>query len=279
MSRRNGRKLSSAGRLVLALIAVGGIVVAVLVANAWVDTTAFRERAYPIPKTECQKAESCDERALEIQAREAVTADAALDVALGQLVASIIGVIGVGYTVFYARQAWKESERSADAASEALEHTRADASEQADRFGKQLKVAADAAEAARISADASRAALDHARTQSVAEAKRIKEQLRLTDQTMQFTAETAYAMRDSVREAKRLALAMEGSADAARRSVDVAEEVARKQLRAYVHAEAMWMKWCPEGYPLIFARLRNSGRTPALNVRAMFRETGDTKRS
>jgi hypothetical protein len=115
---------------------------------------ALREHAYPIPEQSCERDGKCDQKALQIQAREAVTADAAFDVALGQLVASVLGVFGVIYTVVYARQAWKEAQRSADAAHEALEHARNDAAEQAERFRLQTELAQRAAASAAESAGA-----------------------------------------------------------------------------------------------------------------------------
>jgi hypothetical protein len=78
--------------------------------GAGATRNGLRERGYPIPSRHCQQAKDCDEKALQIGAREAVTSDAGFDVALGQLVASVLGIFGVGYTVFYARLAWKEAQ-------------------------------------------------------------------------------------------------------------------------------------------------------------------------
>lgn len=88
--------------------------------NTGANMTTRRESAYPMPQTECANSAACDQKALQIQAREAVTADGAFDVALGQLILSFVGVVGVGFTVFYARLAWREALRSADVADGAL---------------------------------------------------------------------------------------------------------------------------------------------------------------
>lgn len=146
MSDSNGRDLSKArglGLLVVAAILFAG--------SAWVwnlgaSRIALAERGYPITADHCNGADACEQDA-EIDARAAATSDTALYIALGQLVASLLGLGGVGYTVFYARQAWKEAERSANAAQEALDDTRSETAEQAARFESQLKVAADAATA------------------------------------------------------------------------------------------------------------------------------------
>lgn len=84
-----------------------------------------RERAYPIPSTHCQQSKDCDERAVQLEAREAVTADGAFDVALGQLALSFLGIGGVGFTLYYAHRAFVETQNSAAAALEANSISRA----------------------------------------------------------------------------------------------------------------------------------------------------------
>ena len=128
-------------RLILGAIAAAAVLGAGIILQQGAVFRAIRERAYPIPSGECHKAGNCDEKALQVQNREAQTADAAFDVALFQFALGLLGLGGVGFTVYYARQAWKEAERSATAAREALEHTQADAAEQAERFTRQLAVA------------------------------------------------------------------------------------------------------------------------------------------
>lgn len=61
------------------------------------------------------------------------------------------------------------------------------------------------------------------------------EQLGLMDQTMQFTANGAYAMQDTAAETKRLAEAMQTSANAALGSVKASEEANKVLLRPYVY--------------------------------------------
>ncbi len=121
--------------------------------------------------------------------------------AFGQLVIGFAGLIGVGFTVFFAAKAWKAAQVSAIAATTALEHARTEATEQAVRFKKQLKAATDAAVAAQ-------------------------------------------------------------------RHVEVAEDTARKRLRAYVYVEAVRLHWYNETTVNLRIVFRNSGQTPALDVKA-----------
>lgn len=159
MSDSNGRHLSKVrglGLLVAAAILFAG--------SAWVwnlgaTRIALAPRGYPVAAPNCDGAKGCEQKA-QVDARTAATAataataDTALYIALGQLVASFLGLGGVGFTVFYARLAWREAERSANAAQEALDDTRTETAEQATRFGSQLKVAADAALASAKGAEA-----------------------------------------------------------------------------------------------------------------------------
>jgi hypothetical protein len=54
----------------------------------------------------------------------------------------------------------------------------------------------------------------------------------------------------------------------AQRHADIAEDTARKQLRAYVHAKSINIIWSNNGSPLFSVELQNSGQTPALDVRS-----------
>ena len=96
-------------RLILSGFILLVVTAAALVWGAGTDVRALRERAYPIPSTDCQKPQNCDERALQIDAREAVTADNAFDLAVGQLALNILGIGGVGLTLYYAHLAWGEA--------------------------------------------------------------------------------------------------------------------------------------------------------------------------
>jgi hypothetical protein len=111
-------------RLIISALILLVLGVAARVWGAGADIRALRERAYPIPSTHCQKPQNCDERALQIDAREAITSDNALDVAFGQLALSILGIGGVGLTLYYAHLAWGEAGKSATAAKLALEHAK-----------------------------------------------------------------------------------------------------------------------------------------------------------
>jgi hypothetical protein len=189
MSDRNGRYLAALRGLALSVAAIAVVIVAVLIWNQRAALTALRERGYPVPATSCNPHKDCDEKALKVQARAAVTADAAFDVALGQLVTSVIGFFGIMYTVFYARLAWKEAERSANVAHEALGDARAGAAEQANRFTAQLKLTQKAADSSAESAAAMRSVAASMATnvaqiiQSVEISKQVARSQRLFGQT------------------------------------------------------------------------------------------------
>jgi hypothetical protein len=110
MLGRDGLYRVAVRRLILAGLAVGALWAAWATWDAGADMVRLRERAYPIPATDCEKTKDCDERSLQIEAREAVTADAAFDVALGQLALSILGIAGVTFTIYYAHKALITSE-------------------------------------------------------------------------------------------------------------------------------------------------------------------------
>jgi hypothetical protein len=146
-----------------------------------------------------------------------------------QLILAGFGVAFTGVAAFFAwratvwaKEAATQTKRSADADNEAL--------------------------------TATREAAEDARKEAAQQAKRFTEQLRLMEQTMRYTADSAYAMKDSAR--------------AATRQAAITEDTARKRLRAYIHVEAMTVKWTPEGYPLFTVVMKNTGQTPALNVKA-----------
>lgn len=111
-------------RVIGAAIVLASVFLISSVLNWSSSTRALRERAYPIPDIQCAKDHICDQKALAISTREAITADAALDVAFVQLALSVAGIFGVGATLYYAHRAWEEAKRSADAATRSLEDTR-----------------------------------------------------------------------------------------------------------------------------------------------------------
>lgn len=115
--RRDRAALGGLVGAIIFMVAIGMISAAL---NWGSSTRSIRERAYPIPATQCQQDKSCEEKALQIEAREAVTADVTLDVAFMQLALSLAGVFAVGATLYYAHKAWREAERSANAATKAL---------------------------------------------------------------------------------------------------------------------------------------------------------------
>ena len=117
MPNRKGSRARAVGLVALGL---GVLAAAALVWQTGAARSQLRERLFPIPKLACHGSADCDSLALQIQAREAVTADAAMDIALGQLVLTIVGFAGIAFTVFYARLAWREARRSADIADKGL---------------------------------------------------------------------------------------------------------------------------------------------------------------
>jgi hypothetical protein len=88
---------------------------------------------------------------LKVTEAQAASADSALAVAFAQLALSLLGLGGVGFTVYFAALAWQEAKRSANAAHLTLEDARADAAAQAERFQKDLRIAEDNLKLARRS--------------------------------------------------------------------------------------------------------------------------------
>lgn len=81
-----------------------------------------RERAYPIAYTECSNDTECAEKALQIQAREAAIAEAAVEVAVFQFALAAASIFLIGLTAFYAHRAWVEARTSAEAATAGIDH-------------------------------------------------------------------------------------------------------------------------------------------------------------
>ncbi len=71
---------------------------------------------------------------------DVVFARASFVLAFWQTVMNGFGLAALGLTVFYAHKAWEEAKRSAQIAETALESAIADATEQADRFSRQLAI-------------------------------------------------------------------------------------------------------------------------------------------
>lgn len=80
--------------------------------------------------------------------------------------------------------------------------------------------------------------------------------------------ETRKAARDARKDAAAQEVRFTDQLGVAKKQVEVAEDTARKQLRAYVHAESIAFTWMPEGHPLFTITLMNTGQTPAINVAA-----------
>ncbi|MBO9545249.1 hypothetical protein [Caulobacter sp.] len=185
-----------------------------------------------------------DRRANAIAEQANLIAEAQRRYAFWQLLLGAIGVIFTGLAAFFAYRATHWAKAAAEAA-------------------KQSAGADDAALAE------TRAAAADARRDAVQHAKWSKEQLGLMDQTMQYTAESAHAMKDVAR-------SMAANTKQIVESVEVSKSVAasqrifgKTQLRAYVAVligDAIYQ----DGKGLRFeARpaLMNTGHTPARNLR------------
>ncbi len=131
MSNSDGSDGFAFGTLKLSGVTIRRLVLGILVAlgvagvfGTWAfgrHEASIRERAYPIPAIQNAKPE---EKALQVQAREVATAEAALEISIFQLALSVAGVFGVGFTIYYAHRAWREAERSSVAATASIEHLR-----------------------------------------------------------------------------------------------------------------------------------------------------------
>lgn len=121
MSHRNGGNSATLGRLALFF---GLFVVAtVLSVGAWNERSSFKNalyEAYPEHNEQRKPGQEGRPQTGWVEARQAWIADADLDVAVWQLMLSFFGIAGVAYTVWYARLAWIEAEKSASAAANAL---------------------------------------------------------------------------------------------------------------------------------------------------------------
>ncbi|MBP7648919.1 MAG: hypothetical protein KA085_12965 [Phenylobacterium sp.] len=62
---------------------------------------------------------------------------------IAQAIIGIVGLVGLFFTVLYAKRAWGEAKRSADASRDGLADARSDAAEQARRFEAQLHIATE----------------------------------------------------------------------------------------------------------------------------------------
>lgn len=116
MSDSNRGALAKIGRLVLLWGLLGALTVAAsaLTVGWGLSVRAVDQQTYPIPSRECAADKSCEQKAVQIAARQAAIDDTAAMFALYQLALSVAGFVGLGLTFFYAHKAWKEAQRSAD---------------------------------------------------------------------------------------------------------------------------------------------------------------------
>jgi hypothetical protein len=119
--KRNGDYGNKMRGCIIGLALLGGCV-ALFASVQWhEDLGAMRRDASKSLASDCQGLEACAQRALQLQARELVTTEAAFTLTLAQILLNLAGLAAVAFTVFYARKAWLEAQRSTDAALRAFE--------------------------------------------------------------------------------------------------------------------------------------------------------------
>lgn len=159
MPNRDGRYDTAFGRL-----AVG---IALMLAVAFFGDLGSTLAAIHARRSEVQQGTTCNRgdpnecavESYQANVRAANANEDTIDLGIFQVGLNIAAIVGLVFTVWYARRAWKEAQRSANVAHEALSDTRADTAEQAQRFEKQIEIARKTAEAALLSARVSEAAL------------------------------------------------------------------------------------------------------------------------
>lgn len=119
MSGRDGRYDSAFGRLgsaILIILVAGTIAFAV-----WQASQISRREVGAEPSNyHCKNADDCAAQQTQAGVQSALAAQDSVDLALWQLALNIAGIGGLAYTIYYARKAWIEAERSSNAAHEAL---------------------------------------------------------------------------------------------------------------------------------------------------------------
>jgi hypothetical protein len=102
----------------IAIIILGGAF-----AFSATDIASFyrqRQAIQQVPGCDASKPDDCTTKGAQAAMRSAVSNEAYVDIAVWQLGLGAVGLTGVAFTVFYARLAWREAQRSADAAAAAL---------------------------------------------------------------------------------------------------------------------------------------------------------------
>jgi hypothetical protein len=96
-----------AGVLVMSFVIVSGMI------GDWrSDVGAAQNKAERTAYAMCEEGKDCDQQALRLQARELVSTEATLQILFYQTIFSLVGVIGLGLTVYFAYKAWREAQRS-----------------------------------------------------------------------------------------------------------------------------------------------------------------------
>jgi hypothetical protein len=126
MSNSDGRDGAATGRLTAfaaLMLALGLLEIILLPSLAWLhDRHWHRDLTDQITHCEGQQGNDCNVGSLKANIRAANAAEDAADIAFGQAILGIVGIFGVGLTVYYAHHAWRQALRSADVAHDTL-HT------------------------------------------------------------------------------------------------------------------------------------------------------------
>ena len=148
MSDGNRRDQSQARRLIYALGVLAVVVTALAFMRSTGEVRGRQAATEQAAREHCTGEDYQDCQNLFVAIRTANAAEDAVNFSFWQSLVGLIGVAGVAATVFYARRAWIETKRSADADNDALVETRnglaqarADAVEQGERMIKQLELA------------------------------------------------------------------------------------------------------------------------------------------
>lgn len=124
MSDRDGRKQFAPGRLAT-VISAAIVAVALLFAVPWFTSLQLqREAIQQEASCKATKAKPCSDKGNLSDIRASSAAQDSVDIAFAQAILGVAGLIGLTFTVLYARGAWLAGEAAAEAADKTLAATR-----------------------------------------------------------------------------------------------------------------------------------------------------------
>lgn len=103
------------GLAVSVIVGAAVITTALAISTVW-DIRVRREYAESRTQGDCADPKDCGLESLHADIRAAIAAEDIVDLAVWQLLLGVVGLVGVGFTIFYARLAWREAQRSTDGA-------------------------------------------------------------------------------------------------------------------------------------------------------------------